>query len=126
MYNHLVVRYEMGVRSSSGGPGHRHTDVSSIFVTCDDQAEVHRYWDALAAEGKPVMCGWLVEKFGASRKIAPRRLMELQADPDPAKVARVVQAMMGMVKLDVARLEKAAAGEWAARVRSGRIFACDF
>jgi predicted 3-demethylubiquinone-9 3-methyltransferase (glyoxalase superfamily) len=94
----------------NGGPGHPHTDAFSLFVMCDDQAEVDRYWDALIADGTPVACGWLTDKFGLSWQIVPRRLMELQADPDPARVKRTVDAMMTMVKLDVAALERAADG----------------
>ena len=94
----------------NGGPGHPHTDSFSIFVTCEDQAEVDRYWDALVADGTPVACGWLTDKFGVSWQIVPKRLMELQADPDPARVKRTVDAMLKMVKLDVAALERAAAG----------------
>ena len=95
----------------NGGPGHPHTDAFSIFVSCEDQAEVDRYWNALTAEGAPVACGWLTDKFGISWQIVPKRLMELQADPDRAKAARVTAAMMKMVKLDVAELERAAAGD---------------
>ena len=94
----------------NGGPGHPHTDAFSVFVMCEDQAEVDRYWDALTAEGTPVACGWLTDKFGLSWQIVPKRLMELQADPDPARVKRTVDAMMAMVKLDVAALERAADG----------------
>jgi len=94
----------------NGGPGHPHTDSFSLFVTCDDQAEVDKYWDALTAEGTPVACGWVTDKFGLSWQIVPKRLMELQADPDPARVKRTVDAMMKMVKLDVAELERAANG----------------
>ena len=77
----------------NGGPGHPLTDAFSVFVTCADQAEVDRYWDALTAEGMPVACGWLTDKFGLSWQIVPRRLMELQADPDPARVQRTVAAI---------------------------------
>jgi len=94
----------------NGGPGHPHTDAFSVFVMCEDQAEVDRYWDALTAEGTPVACGWLTDKFGLSWQIVPKRLMELQADPDSARVKRTVDAMMAMVKLDVAALERAADG----------------
>ena len=94
----------------NGGPGHPHTDAFSLFVTCADQAEVDRYWDALAVDGTPVACGWITDKFGLSWQIVPKRLMELQADPDPARVKRTVDAMMTMVKLDVAALEAAANG----------------
>jgi predicted 3-demethylubiquinone-9 3-methyltransferase (glyoxalase superfamily) len=94
----------------NGGPGHPQTDAFSIFVTCADQAEVDKYWDALTADGTPTACGWLIDKFGLSWQIVPKRLMELQADPDPARVKRTVDAMMKMVKLDVAALEAAADG----------------
>ena len=94
----------------NGGPGHPLTDAFSLFVTCADQAEVDKYWDALTADGTPVACGWLTDKFGLSWQIVPKRLMELQADPDPARVKRTVDAMMGMIKLDVAALEAAADG----------------
>jgi predicted 3-demethylubiquinone-9 3-methyltransferase (glyoxalase superfamily) len=95
----------------NGGPGHPHTDSFSLFVTCEDQAEVDHYWDALVDGGQPVQCGWLVDRFGLSWQIVPRRLMELQADPDPARVKRTVDAMLTMVKLDVAGLERAADGD---------------
>ena len=94
----------------NGGPGHRHTDAFSIFVSCADQAEVDTYWDALTAEGTPVACGWLTDKFGVSWQIIPKQLMELQADPDRAKAGRVTAAMLKMVKIDVAELERAANG----------------
>ena len=94
----------------NGGPGHPLTDAFSMFVMCADQAEVDRYWDALTTDGTPVACGWLTDKFGLSWQIVPKRLMELQADPDPARVKRTVDAMMKMVKLDVAALERAADG----------------
>lgn len=94
----------------NGGVGHPHTDSFSIFVLCEDQAEVDRYWDALTAEGTPVACGWLTDKWGLSWQIVPKRLMELQADPDPARAQRTMDAMMEMVKLDVAELERAANG----------------
>ena len=92
----------------NGGPGHPLTDAFSIFVACEDQAELDRYWDPLAADGTPVACGWVTDRFGVSWQIVPKRLMELQADPDPARAQRTVDAMMKMVKLDVAELERAA------------------
>ena len=94
----------------NGGAHEKFNDAISLSVDCADQAEVDRYWAALTADGgRPVQCGWLKDKYGLSWQIVPRRLIELLADPDPAKGKRVMQAMMKMVKLDVAALEAAAA-----------------
>jgi predicted 3-demethylubiquinone-9 3-methyltransferase (glyoxalase superfamily) len=82
----------------------------SILVECDTQAELDRLWDALKEGGAVEQCGWLRDRWGLSWQIAPKRLQELMNDPDPAKVARVTEAMMQMVKLDIAPLEAAAAG----------------
>lgn len=80
----------------------------SLFVDCEDQQEVDRYWEAFVKAGaKPVQCGWITDPFGLSWQIVPRRFMQLIADPDPAKVKAVMEAMMTMVKLDVAGLERA-------------------
>ena len=76
------------------------------------QAEVDRLWSALTADGgKPVQCGWLKDKFGLSWQIVPKRLPALMSDPDPEKGRRVMQAMMKMVKLDIAGLERAYEGK---------------
>ncbi len=82
----------------------------SIMVECDTQAEIDRLWDALKEGGQVEQCGWLKDRWGLSWQIAPRRLQELMNDPDPARVKRVTEAMMQMVKLDIAPLEAAAAG----------------
>lgn len=67
--------------------------------------------DALTASGdKPVACGWIKDRYGVPWQIVPRVLLQLLADSDPARAARVMQAMLGMVKLDIAGLEKAHAG----------------
>jgi predicted 3-demethylubiquinone-9 3-methyltransferase (glyoxalase superfamily) len=80
----------------------------SLFVRCEDQREVDEYWHKIvAAGGKPTQCGWIKDPFGLSWQIVPRRFTELLSDPDPKKVRAVVAAMMTMVKLDVAGLEKA-------------------
>lgn len=80
----------------------------SIMVECEDQAEVDRIWDALLDGGEAEQCGWLRDRYGLSWQIVPRRLNELMADPDRARAKRVGDAMMGMIKLDVAALERAA------------------
>ena len=82
----------------------------SIMVTCDTQAEIDRLWDALREGGAVEQCGWLRDRWGLCWQIVPRRLGELMGDPDTARVKRVTEAMLQMVKLDIAALEAAAAG----------------
>jgi len=106
----LIVLFSLAGRSYqalNGGAHDKFNDAISLSVLCEDQKEVDRYWDALTANGgKPVQCGWLKDKFGLSWQIVPKRLIELISDP--AKGKRVMEAMMKMVKLDIARLERAA------------------
>ncbi|KZD11918.1 VOC family protein [Oceanibaculum pacificum] len=82
----------------------------SIMVECDDQAEVDRLWDALLEGGQAEQCGWLRDRWGLSWQIVPKRLGELMMESDPATVKRVSEAMLQMVKLDIAGLEAAARG----------------
>lgn len=92
----------------NGGAHFSFSEGVSLSVDCEDQAEVDRYWAAIVeAGGTPVQCGWIRDPFGLSWQIVPRRFVELIADPDPGKVKAVMDAMMEMVKLDVAALEKA-------------------
>ena len=94
----------------NGGPHYKITPAISFVINCRDQADVDHYWDKLTSDGgQPVQCGWLTDKFGVSWQVVPTILNQLMADPDKAKAARVTQAMMKMVKLDVAKLEEAAA-----------------
>ena len=82
----------------------------SIMVECDSQAEVDRLWDALKDGGSIEQCGWLRDRWGLSWQIVPKRLGELMGDPDQAKVKRVTEAMLQMIKIDIAGLEAAAKG----------------
>ena len=80
----------------------------SFYVDCADQAEVDEYWDKLVEAGaEPTQCGWIKDPFGLTWQIVPSRFMELIRDRDPKKVKAVMDAMMTMVKLDVAELERA-------------------
>ena len=95
----------------NGGPQYSFTPAISLFVKCKDQAEVDHYWDKLqAGGGKPVQCGWLTDKYGVSWQIIPNGLLEMLQDKDEAKAKRTMEAMMEMVKLDIAALKKAHAG----------------
>lgn len=93
----------------NGGPHFKFTEAISFVVDCKNQEEVDYYWDQLlAGGGKPQQCGWLKDKFGLCWQIVPRALIELTTGPDAQQSQRVFQAMMQMVKLDVAALQKAA------------------
>jgi predicted 3-demethylubiquinone-9 3-methyltransferase (glyoxalase superfamily) len=95
----------------NGGPEFPFTEAVSFMIHCEDQAEVDRLWDALIADGgKPVQCGWLRDRFGLSWQIVPKRMLELLDDPDPDKAKRAMEAMLKMVKIDIAEVERAAAG----------------
>ena len=109
----LVVGFTLAGRSYiglNGGPHFRFTEAISLSIDCADQAEVDRYWKALSAHPDNEQCGWVKDRFGLSWQIVPRLLPTLLADPDRAKAKRVMDAMMTMKKLDVAALERAAAG----------------
>jgi len=93
----------------NGGPGHPLTDAISLTVNCDSQEEVDYYWNKLlAGGGKEINCGWLKDRFGLFWQITPTMLPELLCDKDRAKAGRVMQAMMKMIKLDIAALKAAA------------------
>lgn len=107
----ITVAFTLSGRSfiaMNGGPGHPFTDAISLSIECEDQAEVDRYWEALSDGGEPVMCGWIKDRFGLSWQVTPRILPQLLADPDRAKAKRAMEAMMQMVKIDVAAIEAAA------------------
>jgi len=91
----------------NGGTRFEFTHAISLEVDCTDQAEVDRLWEGLADGGAIEQCGWLRDRYGVSWQIVPTVLGKLLADPDPAKAARVMQALMQMVKLDVAGLQAA-------------------
>ena len=95
-------------KAFNGGSHFTFSEAISLFVDCEDQEEVDHYWDKLvAAGGTPVQCGWIRDQFGLSWQIVPRRFVQMIGDEDPKRAKAVVDAMMTMVKLDVAALEKA-------------------
>ena len=92
----------------NGGPYFKFSEGFSLFVDCENQEEVDEYWNKLVSAGAtPSQCGWITDQFGITWQIVPRRFMELISDHNPKKVQGVMEAMMKMVKLDVAALERA-------------------
>lgn len=109
----LVVEFTLAGNpyvALNGGPQFPFTEAVSFQIYCDDQAEVDRLWSALSEGGAEVQCGWVKDRWGLSWQVVPRRLMELMADPDPARARRAMEAMMEMVKIDIAEIERAADG----------------
>lgn len=109
----LIAEFELeGLRFTAlnGGPQFRFTEAISMYVDCKDQAEVDYYWNRLSEGGLPGQCGWLKDRFGLSWQVVPEALPRLLGDADGAKAGRVMQAMMQMTKIDVAKLEAASAG----------------
>jgi predicted 3-demethylubiquinone-9 3-methyltransferase (glyoxalase superfamily) len=92
----------------NAGPHVAFTEAVSFFVGCETQAEVDALWDKLlAGGGTPSRCGWLKDRFGLSWQIIPNVLPTLLGDPDREKAGRAMQAMLGMVKIDAAALQRA-------------------
>jgi predicted 3-demethylubiquinone-9 3-methyltransferase (glyoxalase superfamily) len=84
------------------------TDAISFVVHCQSQEEVDYYWDAFLAGGQELACGWLRDKYSIAWQIIPDQLITLMQHPEPEKAQRVMQTMMGMKKIVIADLEKAA------------------
>ncbi len=101
----LTIAFELDGQkftALNGGPAFKFTEAISFVVRCDSQQEVDDYWSKLTAGGSEIQCGWLKDKFGLSWQIVPARLAELLKHP------KAMEAMMGMKKLDIAELERAA------------------
>ncbi|MFA7943987.1 VOC family protein [Pseudomonas brenneri] len=95
----------------NGGPGIQHNQAFSFQVATDDQAETDRLWQAIVGNGgEEVACGWCRDKWGLSWQITPRVLTAAITHPDPAAAKRAFEAMMGMVKIDIAAIEAALKG----------------
>lgn len=103
----LTIAFELDGQTFTalnGGPLFKFTEAISFVVRCDSQQEVDEYWEKLSAGGSDGQCGWLKDRFGLSWQIVPARL------PDLIKNPKAMQAMLKMKKLDIAELERAAAG----------------
>jgi predicted 3-demethylubiquinone-9 3-methyltransferase (glyoxalase superfamily) len=109
----MTVSFELDglpVTALNGGPIYKFTEAVSFSVSCEDQAEVDRFWNALTADGgQEGPCAWLKDKYGFSWQIVPKALMRLLGDPDPKKSQAAMQAMLKMKKIIIADLEAAAA-----------------
>jgi predicted 3-demethylubiquinone-9 3-methyltransferase (glyoxalase superfamily) len=91
----------------SAGPHHEFNDAISMVVLCKNQTELDRYWSSLLeGGGKEQACGWLIDRFGVRWQIVPAALDEMTRDEDPVRSKKVTDAVMKMVKLDIAVLEK--------------------
>lgn len=110
----IMVSFTLGGQqydALNGGPGEPFNNAVSMSVRCKDQAEVDRIWEALAADGGEAMaCGWLMDKFGLRWQVVPEAFIDMMRDRDAEKNRRLMEAMMGMVKLDVATLRDAYEG----------------
>jgi predicted 3-demethylubiquinone-9 3-methyltransferase (glyoxalase superfamily) len=113
----LVVAFTLaGQRfmALNGGTRFEYTHAVSFHIDCADQAEVDRLWQALSRGGKTEQCGWLKDRYGVSWQIVPSVLAEMLGDKDHANAQRVMQAMLGMVKIDIEGLRRAYKGAAAA------------
>ena len=98
-------------QAMTAGPHHDFNDAISLTVLCADQAEIDRYWKALlSGGGKEQACGWLIDRYGLRWQIVPEVMETMMADPDPARSKRATDAMLKMIKFDVAELERAYRG----------------
>jgi predicted 3-demethylubiquinone-9 3-methyltransferase (glyoxalase superfamily) len=95
----------------NGGAAHQFTEAVSFVVNCETQGDVDRYWTALSEGGEEGPCGWLKDRFGLSWQIVPSALLRLLGDPDRERANRAMTAMMQMKKIEIAELERAAAGQ---------------
>lgn len=94
----------------NGGPAFSFTEAISLVVNCADQEEVDYFWEKLSDGGTEVQCGWLKDKFGVSWQVVPTILDEYLRDPDPIKASQVMEAMLKMIKIDIAELKRAYEG----------------
>lgn len=114
----IVVDFELAGQNFillNGGPLFTHSEAMSFVIHTEDQEETDRLWSAIVDnDGQESMCGWCKDKWGVSWQITPERLIELNFNnPDPASAKRAMEAMLTMRKIDIATIERAAAGQTA-------------
>lgn len=106
----LVVEFDLFAQRISAlntGTAKPFTEAVSMTILCDTQDEIDRYWDALVADGEPIQCGWVKDRYGLHWQIVPTPFFAMLDHPDRARAGRAMAAMMGMIKLDIAALEDA-------------------
>ncbi len=91
----------------NAGPQFKFSEAISFFINCETQQEVDDLWEKLSAGGQKSKCGWLKDKYGLSWQVIPTALGDMLHDKDPEKSQRVMQAMLQMDKIDIARLKQA-------------------
>lgn len=109
----LIVEFTLGGAPfiALNTPGFTFTEAVSFLINCADQAETDRLWAALTADGgSEIACGWLKDRWGVFWQVTPTRLLELIKDPDPDRARRAMGAMVKMIKIDIAAVERAADG----------------
>jgi predicted 3-demethylubiquinone-9 3-methyltransferase (glyoxalase superfamily) len=107
----MTVNFELAGQefvALNGGPEFTFSEAISFQVNCQSQEEVDELWEKLCDGGEPGPCGWLKDKFGVSWQIVPTALHELIGDPDPERSQRAMKAMLGMGKIDIAEVQRAA------------------
>jgi predicted 3-demethylubiquinone-9 3-methyltransferase (glyoxalase superfamily) len=110
----LVVQFRLAGQeflALNGGPQFTFTEAISLSIDCRSQAELDELWEKLTDGGSESRCGWLKDRYGLSWQLVPAALPKLLSDPDRAKAGRVMEALMGMNRLDIQALEAAALGK---------------
>jgi len=90
-----------------GGPIFKFNEAVSLYVECEDQAEVDYFWERLSAVPESEVCGWLKDRYGLSWQIVPKKMGELLGSSDRVKSLAATNAMLKMQKIVIADLEKA-------------------
>ena len=110
----MIVSFQLAGQeftALNGGPRFKFTEAISFVVNCETQEEIDHFWEKLTADGgQESMCGWLKDKFGLSWQIVPTDLPKLMQSGDAKKSERVMQAILQMKKLDIAKLKEAYEG----------------
>jgi predicted 3-demethylubiquinone-9 3-methyltransferase (glyoxalase superfamily) len=112
----MTVEFELdGQRfvGINGGPEFNFDEAVSFAIECETQDEIDSYWERLSEGGEQGQCGWLKDRYGLSWQVVPTGIEEIFSDPDPKRAERAMKALLGMRKLDIAELRRAADGDGA-------------